>query len=150
MYNIGDSDEDGSSPKAHSKKSSKKRSSPSKILAKGGKGLKESLINEKDNAYSEGESKEKKSRHSSTTDVDSDTSSDDGRLSQDSMGSEGSDDSGNSGSSFSSGGSAGSNFGGNRKELIQRKGLSKYKIHLELLLKKNYWIFSRNLKLTMI
>lgn len=143
MYNIasgGDSDEGAGSPKNQMRKTSKKRPSPSKVLLTGNKGLKESLI------HSEGEETkiDGKRRHSSTTDVDSDTSSDDGRLSQ------GSDESGNSGSSLSSGGSVGSNFGGNRKELIQRKGFSKYRLHLELLMKKNYWIFSRNLKLTMI
>jgi hypothetical protein len=46
--------------------------------------------------------------------------------------------------------SEGSNVGGNRKKLINRKGFSKMMMHLKLLLLKNFWIFRRNLKLTLI
>ena len=41
-------------------------------------------------------------------------------------------------------------IGGDRKSLINRKGFTKVTMHLKLLLLKNYWLFRRNLKITLI
>lgn len=41
-------------------------------------------------------------------------------------------------------------IGGSRRKLINRKGFSKFSMHLKLLLMKNYWIFRRNIKITMV
>jgi hypothetical protein len=46
--------------------------------------------------------------------------------------------------------SDGSSIGGSRKKLLNRKGFSKFIMHLRLLLLKNYWLFRRNLKLSLI
>jgi len=71
-----------------------------------------------------------------------DESSDDGGSASDS----GSD----SNSSISDTSSEGSMIGGNRKKLMNRKGFSKFIVHLKLLLLKNYWLFRRNLKMSLI
>ena len=44
----------------------------------------------------------------------------------------------------------GSAIGDERKMLINRKGFTKFMMHYKLLMMKNYWIFSRNKKLTLI
>ncbi len=41
-------------------------------------------------------------------------------------------------------------IGGEKKTLINRKGFEKVALHLKLLLLKNFWLFRRNLKLTLI
>ena len=41
-------------------------------------------------------------------------------------------------------------IGDDRKALINRKGFAKIALHLKLLLLKNYWLFRRNLKMTLI
>lgn len=40
--------------------------------------------------------------------------------------------------------------GGTKKKLIKRKGCDKFWLHFKLLTSKNYWIFRRNLKLTLV
>ena len=40
--------------------------------------------------------------------------------------------------------------GGTKRKLIRRKGCDKACLHFKLLTSKNYWIFRRNIKLTMV
>lgn len=61
-----------------------------------------------------------------------------------------SDSGSDSNSSISDTSSEGSMIGGNRKKLMNRKGFSKFIVHLKLLLLKNYWLFRRNLKMSLI
>ena len=82
---------------------------------------------------------------SRSTTQDETSDSDDGKGSNDS-----SSDSGSAGGSDSSQSSEGSLIGGSRKKLTNRKGFSKFMVHLKLLLLKNFWIFRRNMKLTII
>ena len=61
-----------------------------------------------------------------------------------------SDSASDSNASISDTSSEGSMIGGNRKKLMNRKGFSKFIVHLKLLLLKNYWLFRRNLKISLI